>query len=69
MDIESLFLQIVERLDWIADSKGALRAGLIYDVLQLVKGLKGQADAEIKKLSENVETLKNQIEILQKGVE
>lgn len=66
-DRDGMFVEIRTKLELLADSKGVLRAGLIWDIDQMMKVLQKGINDEVDKKNEVIETLKHQISDMQKG--
>ena len=66
-DRNGMFAEIRKKLEVLADAKGVFRAGLIWDIDQMMKVLQSGINDEVDKKNEVIETLKHQISDMQKG--
>lgn len=60
-DKYGMFEEILTKIDLIADSKGALRCGLIWDVAGMIKALKKGIKEEESNYISKIEELKSQL--------
>lgn len=69
MDKYGAIDEMLKKLDVMADAKGTLRCGLIWDLSLTLKSLKAWLEKEDAAHEEKVETLKKHIENLSSAVE
>jgi hypothetical protein len=69
MDIFKAFDGILRNLDSIADAKGVIRAGALWETAQIAANLKSEVQKQLDGKDAKIEELKAQLEIIQKGVE
>lgn len=67
MDITNLFDGISKNLDAIADARGVLRAGAIWETAKMTAQLKEEVKKQLAAKDAKIEELKGQLEIIQKG--
>ena len=68
-DKYGLISEIKTKLEFLADAKGTLRCGLIWDITNMVKALEGNLKKDDEAQAAKVEELKRIIEHKQEAVD
>ena len=66
-DRDGMFDEIHKKMEVLADAKGVFRAGLIWDIDQMIQVLQKGINDEVEKKNDAIESLKRQINDMQKG--
>lgn len=66
-DRDGMFDEIYKKMEVLADARGVFRAGLIWDIDQMIRCVQKGINDEVDKKNEVIETLKHQISDMQKG--
>lgn len=63
-DIKGMFDEALRKLDLIADAKGVLRAGILWDTAQMIKAMKDGVMKELASKNDQINQLSAEIEKL-----